>query len=113
MEDLMRFLATLLACAALCAAVPAQAAEKQKCPLEVGACLEAFAKMKTRPWLGITYRHDSTGTFTVVEVMPGSPAERGGLQSGDVLLQLNGAAITEQARLIAGSRPSATSSSPA
>lgn len=85
-----------------CGAMPAAAAE-EKCPLAVGACLEEFHKMKSRPWLGIRFDRDSTtGFFRIQDVVPGSPAHRGGLKAGDELMRLNGEKIGEQPKLIVG-----------
>jgi putative serine protease PepD len=58
----------------------------------------ALAKGKTiaRAWLGITSQPSSTGTgATLSEITPGGPAEAGGLQSGDVILSIDGAQIRE------------------
>jgi S1-C subfamily serine protease len=41
--------------------------------------------MRDRPWLGAHVDHDSTGRMLVVDVGPGTPAEKAGLRSGDIL----------------------------
>ena len=44
-----------------------------------------------RPWLGVT-ADEARGRLTVVRVTPGGPAERAGVQRGDVILGVAGAA---------------------
>ncbi len=65
-------------------ASPASAKEPQ-CPLELTTCLLQFQHMRDRPWLGVHVDHDSTGRMLVVDVGPGTPAEKAGLRAGDVL----------------------------
>lgn len=45
-----------------------------------------------RPWLG-TYTVSVDGGVGVVAVLPGSPAERGGLRQRDLILQINGVPV--------------------
>lgn len=45
-----------------------------------------------RPWLG-TYTVSVDGGVGVVAVLPGSPAERAGLQQRDLILQINGVPV--------------------
>jgi predicted metalloprotease with PDZ domain len=82
----------------LLAATPVAAAEP-KCPLEVGACLHEFGKMRERGRLGIEVETDSAGVKTIRGVTPGGPAERAGVKIGDVLERIEG---LDQRRYVAG-----------
>lgn len=46
-----------------------------------------------RPYLGIYYRPAVRGAY-VAQVVPGSPAEEGGLEPGDVILAVDGERVT-------------------
>lgn len=81
-----RFLPIVLAVIAL-GAGPAWA---DKCPLDIHACLQAFAHMRDRPWLGVEIDTDSLGVRRVVHVVEGSPAAQAGFQPGDVLRRIDG-----------------------
>ena len=83
----------------LAATVPVLfAGEYKKCTETTQNCLDHMAaKMKTSGWVGIEMeKDDATGALTVVRVVPGSPAEAAGLQSGDELYALNGVAISDK-----------------
>ncbi len=41
------------------------------------------------PWLGVAYRMEEGGAL-IVEVIPGSPAERAGLRPGDLVTRVDG-----------------------
>ena len=97
----MRRIALLIVLACLAGAWPARA-EQPRCPLDVKTCLQEFAKMKTRPWMGIVYDTDSTGSATVLRVVPGGPAEQAGIRAGDVLVTLEGLPAADAPRLLAG-----------
>jgi len=51
-----------------------------------------------RPWLGI-YTTEVSGHVVIAGVADGGPAERAGLQTGDVLLEVNGGRISDMADL--------------
>jgi putative serine protease PepD len=60
--------------------------------------IPALAKGQTiaRAWLGITSQPAAGGTgAALTEITPGGPAERGGLQAGDVVLGIDGKQIRE------------------
>jgi S1-C subfamily serine protease len=95
-ENAMRLLRPMLVVAALAALVattlPALAAEP-KCPLPLDRCLEQYAHMRDRPWLGVMIDTDSTtGVRRVQSVIPGCAAERAGVKAGDVLEAIDGRA---------------------
>lgn len=72
--------------------VAAVHAAQPKCPLDPEACLEQFALMKERPWLGVEVHTDSLGRRSITRVVPGSPAQRAGVKVGDELLRVDGKA---------------------
>ena len=78
---------------------------------ENGALPEPSATGKTYAGLGITYLPVTRGLpeyyelgaeygALITEVIPGSPADRAGLRTGDVILSFNGARPQEQASLL-------------
>jgi predicted metalloprotease with PDZ domain len=61
----------------------------KKCPYSTQQCLNTMAsKMKASGWIGIEY--DPEKSMQVTRVVPGSPAEKAGLHTGDELMALNG-----------------------
>ena len=81
--------ALLLVLAAALLGVPVvQAGER--CPLDIQTCLQAFAAMRDRPWLGVEIDADCTGAERVVRVAENSPARRAGIRAGDVLETVQG-----------------------
>ena len=84
-------------------AIPSLAGAGQaRCPLDGQACLDAFEKMRHRPFVGILLDEDSTGTVHVVQVVPGGPAAKAGMKVGDVLISLEGVPIPDAGKLIVG-----------
>jgi C-terminal processing protease CtpA/Prc len=51
------------------------------------------SKLKNSGWVGIEFE---TPDYRVTKVVPGSPAEKAGLQPGDVLYALNGVRLREE-----------------
>ncbi len=80
----------------------AQEAAKQKCTLEVGACLGMFDKMRERPWLGIEYEPQADGGLLIKRLVPGGPAEQAGMKPGDTVLTVEGVKVPEAPKLLAG-----------
>ena len=71
-------------------AFPAHA-EQPRCPLPLGECMAQFGAMRDRPWMGVEVVRDSvTGARHVGAVVPGSPAHKAGIRSGDVLQKVGG-----------------------
>jgi len=88
-----------LGVAAAVAAAPALAGDKvEKCPMPWKDCLERMStSLKVTGWVGIEYDNATVtnGGYRVEKVIQGSPAERAGLQPGDVLYALNGVRIAQ------------------
>lgn len=87
----MRLTPLLLACAFLAPLAVAHAGEP--CGEDPMVCVRHIVEnAKTRGWLGIQFDGDAYGEPSLAYVVPGSPAEKAGLEPGDRLLQLNGVA---------------------
>ena len=52
-----------------------------------------------RPWLGM-YTTESDGTLVVAGLAPGGPAERAGVQTGDLVLEVAGSRVTGLAHML-------------
>jgi len=72
--------------------------EKKKCTSPVEECLAYMAKkMRTSGFVGLELDVDEeTGTYTVLAIIAGTPAEEAGIQPGDVLYALNGVRIIKE-----------------
>jgi C-terminal processing protease CtpA/Prc len=69
-------------------AAAVMAGESKTCTSSTQDCLNHMkAYFAERGWLGIEYDSE---TMKVLQVIAGSPAERAGLQKGDLLVALNG-----------------------
>ena len=65
-----------------------------KCKTSAQDCLEMMsAKLKSSGWVGIEFE---TPDYKVTKVVPSSPAEKAGLQVGDVLYALNGVKLRDE-----------------
>jgi C-terminal processing protease CtpA/Prc len=53
------------------------------------------AELAAKGWLGFKTEKDASGAYRVTSVAPGSPAAEAGFRAGDVLVTLNGIALTE------------------
>ena len=73
----------------------AYAASSKGCTASKEECAKHMAEAKNRGWLGIEYDNTEDGTSVVKSVVKGSPAEKAGFQSGDVLYALNGIEMNE------------------
>jgi len=94
MRSAVRYLIPALVLAAL---VPAVAGEsgKKKCTMNTQDCLDAMSvQMKSSGWVGVEYDTDNPGGLKVINVMPGSPAAKAGIQTGDILWELEGVRMT-------------------
>lgn len=65
----------------------------EKCPLDVRTCLDQFARMRERPWLGADVDPDSSGAWVVRAIVENGPAKRAGIRAGDRIVAIDGARI--------------------
>ena len=82
------------------AAIPAVAGGMDhKCKDDAQTCLNHMvSNMKNRGWVGLEFAEDeATKGLTVKRVVPGSPAEAAGFQSGDALVAVNGVKFADNA----------------
>jgi len=71
----------------------------KKCTMPLQECIDRMSSsLKTTGWVGIEYDNVlvPNGGYKVLKVVPGSPAEKAGLQPGDLLYALNGVRIAEE-----------------
>lgn len=69
-----------------------------KCPYTTQECLDLMAtKMKDSGWVGVELerKEDDYGPMTVMKIVEGSPAEKAGIQIGDVLVAINAIPLEE------------------
>lgn len=69
-----------------------------KCEYSTQECLDLMAtKMKDSGWVGVELNREEEnyGPMTVTKIVPGSPAEKAGIQNGDVLWAINSIALEE------------------
>jgi len=77
------------------AAHSASMAEHKGCTANKEECLKAMAEARTHGWLGVKYDANDDGVYVVQDVVKGSPAEKDGFRSGDILFALNGIEMNE------------------
>lgn len=76
-------------------AAPGFAGSGEKCTQDAQACLNRFASYQSKGWVGIEYDKTADEKGHVVKrTLPGSPAEAAGFKAGDILVSLNGVALT-------------------
>jgi len=93
----MKKISWLIALAALVAiSAPAFAGGEKCSATDASACLSHWSSMKGGPWLGAKYDKAADGTISVKEVVAGSPAEKAGMKSGDILVALNGVSFADK-----------------
>jgi len=82
---------------ALLVAVPAFSGGDGKCTYKTQDCLNYMSsKMKSSGWVGVELDVDmETHSYTIIKVIPGSPAETSGMEAGDVLFAINGVKIAD------------------
>lgn len=83
-------------CAAVAPVVAGDVSKKCTMPLQV--CLDRMsANLKTTGWVGIEFDNSivSDGGYKIFKVIKGSPAEKAGLQPGDILYALNGVRLAK------------------
>jgi C-terminal processing protease CtpA/Prc len=86
------------AAVALLVATSAWAGSGSKCTRSTQECLDYMAtKMKDSGWVGVELEGDDVkyGPMTVVKIIDGSPAQKAGIQPGDILVAINGIPLEE------------------
>jgi S1-C subfamily serine protease len=69
----------------------------EKCKYSTQECLDYMAnKMKSGGWVGVELDKNEQGLLMVQKVVPGSPAEKAGIQTGDIFFALNGIEIANE-----------------
>jgi C-terminal processing protease CtpA/Prc len=98
---MFRRLLLAFACCAV-AAVPVAAGDySKKCTMPLQECLDRMsATLKNTGWVGIEYDDEtvSDGGYKIYKVIDGSPAQKAGLQPGDVLYALNGVRLAKESK---------------
>ena len=96
---LRRFVIALAYCA-LAATPPLAAGDHpKKCTMPLQDCLDRMsATLKTTGWVGIEFddANVSDGGYKIYKVIEGSPAQKAGLQPGDILYALNGVRLAKE-----------------
>jgi C-terminal processing protease CtpA/Prc len=74
------------------------ASGEYKCEEDLATCAHKMAEhLAKKGWIGISMdKGDDKGDVSLEEVVAGSPADKAGLQVGDVLLSLNGIQVSEE-----------------
>jgi C-terminal processing protease CtpA/Prc len=72
------------------------ASNKGGCTATKEECLKHMQEAKNNGWLGIQYDRTDDGSSVIQAVVKGSPAEKAGFRSGDVLVALNGIEMNEK-----------------
>ena len=71
-------------------------AEKDKAAAAAATADQKAAEIAARGWLGLETTKDEAGTVAVKAVEAESPAEAAGFRAGDVLVAMNGIALTAE-----------------
>jgi len=94
-----RFLAAIALYGTLAGAPVVAGDSPRKCNMPLQVCVDRMSSsLKRTGWVGIEFDNSIVlnGGYRVVKVVPGSPAEKAGLQPGDVLYALNGVRIADE-----------------
>ena len=74
----------------------ASSGDKHACTASTQDCLDKMvAKIQAKGWLGVETEQAENGRWAVTKVYPDSPAAQSGFQEGDVLVSINGVAMTD------------------
>jgi C-terminal processing protease CtpA/Prc len=94
-----RLVMTIVFCTGLLGTPVAAGDYSKKCPMPLQDCIDRMsASLKTTGWVGIEF-DDSTlseGGYKIFKVIDGSPAQKAGLQPGDILYALNGVRLAKE-----------------
>lgn len=87
---------SLLGLALILALTTAAFAGGEKCAHEAKTAARNAkkAELASKGWLGLKTEKDDSGAYRVAAVTTGSPAAKAGFKAGDVLVALNGVALT-------------------
>ena len=77
-------------------AVPALAGKGEKCTADAQTCLNHFSSYKEKGWNGIKSEANDKGDWVVKSVAADSPAQKAGVQVGDILVSLNGVKMSDK-----------------
>src|SRR5262245_19006347 len=101
MKRVIALFAVIAIAAAMTLPVHAGSGMSGKCTEDAQTCLNHMtANMKGAAWAGLKMDKDEKGNYTTIKsVEPGSPAEKAGIQAGDVLVAINGAPVTDEEAL--------------
>lgn len=86
----------LLSAALLMVAVPVFAGGGEKCAADAQACLNHWSGNKDGGWLGADMDKSTPGVYKVKAVTPESPAAAAGIKTGDLLVAINGARLSDK-----------------
>ena len=68
-----------------------------RCNASTQECLDGMmAKFANKGWLGVEINKNEQNEKVVKKVITGSPAEKAGFQTGDILVALNGMKLSEK-----------------
>jgi C-terminal processing protease CtpA/Prc len=96
---LRRFLVAIVLGGAVATGPTVAGDHAKKCTMPLQECLDRMsATLKTTGWVGIEFDNSvvSEGGYQIYKVIPGSPAEKAGLQPGDILYALNGVRLAKE-----------------
>jgi len=94
-----RHLAAIVLCGAVGAGAAVAGDDHKKCPMPAQECLARMSEiLKTTGWVGIEYDDAivADGGYKIYTVIDGSPAQKAGLQPGDILYALNGVRLAKE-----------------
>ncbi len=90
-------IAILAVLALVALTAPVLAGEGHKCTAGTQECLDKMAaSLASKGWVGVELDKTKKGGLVITKVIKNSPAEKAGLQKGDVLLAMNGMSMTDQ-----------------
>ena len=88
---MMKFFLAMFSLAFLLS-LPVPAGEHgKKCDKPVQDCLNSMVvELKSTGFIGIEFKENKDGSLTIKKVIEGTPAEKAGIQAGDVFVSING-----------------------
>jgi S1-C subfamily serine protease len=86
----------MMAAAVLAIAAPAWAGSGEKCTANAQDCLSHWSAKRTTGWVGLNFDKTNKEAMVISSVVAGSPAEKAGFKSGDMLVALNGANLRDK-----------------